>query len=338
MKTLLKLLKPLYLFLTTADRLLHRLLSFLVYRAPVKVISIGNLTTGGTGKTPVLFELTKELLTQNPCVISRGYRCPWENSFYLLKGKGPHPQQLTDEALLFNRYFPEVPLLLGKRRDNSARYATRHLKPGLLILDDAFQHRRLAKDFELFLWDAMSIPEEAELLPAGKLREPLSRIRQANVILLTRCESADARQVSYWQKRLQQIAPGIRIVKMKTLSCGLFNSNEEKVAPQNYPKNAIAFSALGRPKSFISQLGKSNINISQSVEFRDHHLFTTSDFARLAELSRQKQLPLICSEKDLVKIPPQELTKLKVFYLRIRVVPVSGRSLLTELQEAGFEI
>jgi tetraacyldisaccharide 4'-kinase len=336
MKILLRLLKPLYLFAVTLDRLIHKVLPFLVFKADRKIVSIGNLTTGGTGKTPVLFELTKELYDCNPCVISRGYRSGWENSFFMLHGKGPHSPYLTDEALLFNRKFPDIPLVLGKRRDRSVKYAIKHLNPGLFILDDGFQFRKLHKDIEIFLWDSLTSPYDAELLPAGVLRESAKRIADADVILLTRCESASSEQIQYWESWLKRYAARLPIIRMQTCVTGLYSKSHKKINLKDYPKTCAIFCAIGNPDSFMEQLIHIGIEPTQTYEFRDHHRFSEKDLQKLSDKAKKAKLPFICTEKDMIKIP--EESALDFYYLSIKMVPCSGRSLLSELSGAGIII
>jgi tetraacyldisaccharide 4'-kinase len=333
MKLLLKLLTPLYLLITTVDRLFFKIFNFFVFKPRGKVISVGNLSMGGTGKTPVLFELLSDLRTRKCCVISRGYRSPWENSFYLLQGPGPHPQELTDEALLFNQRFREIPLLLGKRRDLSARYAESKIAPELILLDDGFQYRRLRKDYDIVLWDAMSEPEEAALIPAGKLREPVSRLKEASVILLTRCESAEQSRLTYWKTWLRQKAPSVVVIEMVTRCDGLIDAKGLPVRENELPANCLAFSAIGRPESFIRQLDQLGIAVAETRNFRDHHRFSPDELNQLLETAQKNNLSLICTEKDRVKISDSMAEKMRLLTLRIRVCPASGRNLVEELKK-----
>ncbi len=333
MNLLLRFLQLIYLAITTCDRLFFRIFSFLVYRPEARVVSIGNLSMGGTGKTPVLFELLREIKQSDSakrvCVISRGYRSPWENSFYYLHGPGPHPPELTDEALLFNQHFEQVPLLLGKRRDRSARFAQRKLYPDLVLLDDGFQYRRLKKDFEILLWDSHMQPAEAELIPLGKLREPVSLLTQADAILLTRCESASPAQIDFWKKWLNERAPGVKIVPMQTLCEGLFDVYGKRIIEM--PGEVIAMSAIGRPASFYRQLELIGLKVVHQAEFRDHHRFNEKELEKLAALHRQSGLPVVCTEKDRVKISTKTALALGLLTMRIRVMPESNKSLLEEL-------
>lgn len=333
------LLQSIYLALTTCERRFFDVFSFLIYRPRARVISVGNLSMGGTGKTPVLFELIEELRRQHQvCVLSRGYRSPWERSFYHLQGTGPHPDGLTDEALLLNRRFPQVPVLLGKNRHHAAIVGEQRLKPDVFLLDDGFQYRRLRKDVELLLWDAMSEPDEAQLLPAGRLREPVTRLRFAHAILLTRCESVSEDRLIFWQKWLDEKAPGVPIIRVKTSCDGLFDEQNNRLTAAATRTDILAFSAIGRPESFYAQLEQLGCSIGDRAEFRDHHRFSDSELRKLAQRAQKKQLRLVCTEKDFCKISPEMADHLKPAILKIRTLPVSQRSFTAELATVGIRL
>ena len=327
-------LSDIYSTLTTLEREFFETFDFLKYRTKAKVISVGNLSMGGTGKTPVLFEILKELQTQQPqkklLVLTRGYRCPWENSFYELYGNGEHPFELTDEALMLNKRFPNIPVLVGKNRHHAAKIGEMHYQPDLILLDDGFQYRRLYKDFDILLWDSMSKPEEAQLIPSGRLREPIERLKQANAILLTRCESASKEQIDFWLKWLNEKAPGIPITKTHTLCEGLFKPDGQLSKLDDGTK-LMAFSAIGRPESFYAQLEQCSYKIASKREFRDHHRFLDSELEELLKEASKNNQTLVCTEKDAIKIKPEMAEKMNLNVLRIKSEPVSGRSFLEEL-------
>ena len=327
-------LSNIYSTLTTLEREFFETFDFLKYRTKAKVISVGNLSMGGTGKTPVLFEILKELQTQQAqkklLVLIRGDRCPWENSFYELYGNGEHPFELTDEALMLNKRFPNIPVLVGKNRHHAAKIGEMHYQPDLILLDDGFQYRRLYKDFDILLWDSMSKPEEAQLIPSGRLREPIERLKQANAILLTRCESASKEQIDFWLKWLNEKAPGIPITKTHTLCEGLFKPDGQLSKLDDGTK-IMAFSAIGRPESFYAQLEQCSYKIASKREFRDHHRFLDSELEELLKEASKNNLTLVCTEKDAIKIKPEMAEKMNLNVLRIKSEPVSGRSFLEEL-------
>lgn len=329
----------LYAGLTGLERSFFRAFSFLVFRPRARVISVGNLSMGGTGKTPVLIELLKEFSDHRICVLTRGYRSPYERSFYNLVGKGPHPEKMTDEAVLVNSRFPDVPQLVGKNRHHSARMAELMYNPDIMLLDDGFQYRRLHKDLNIVLWDAMSNPEEAEMIPAGRLREPLWRLKDAHVILLTRCESASAEQISFWHDWLADTALNKPVIDVKTVCEGVFSHDGcllETDLLLSQP--CLAFSAIGRPQSFYRQLESLGIEIADTIEFRDHHRFTETDMAEISETAEKKKLQIICTEKDACKISPEVAEKMQLKILKIRIQPVSGHSFSEEFSRSGISL
>ncbi|OGK08184.1 MAG: tetraacyldisaccharide 4'-kinase [Candidatus Riflebacteria bacterium GWC2_50_8] len=334
-----RLLQTIYLALTTIERRFFDIFNFLVYRPKARVISVGNLSMGGTGKTPVLFELISELQQQSRlCILSRGYKSPWERSFYHLQGKGPHPTGLTDEALLLNRRFPEIPVLLGKNRHHAAIVGEQRLAPDILLLDDGFQYRRLQKDIELLLWDAMSEATEAQLLPAGRLREPVFRLLQADAILLTRCESATQDKIDFWQNWLNEKAPNVPVIAVKTECDGMFDHLGNRLPESQIKTDCLAFSAIGRPAAFYAQLAAVGCRVCERVEFRDHHQFSASELQKLGQQGKEKHLRLVCTEKDFCKISSQTAAEMHLQVLRIRTIPLSGRSFTAELAAQGIRL
>lgn len=333
---MLKALTRLYSCLTGLERVFFRFLPFLVFRPRARVIAIGNLTTGGTGKTPILFEILQELDNRHCCVLTRGYRSPWERSFYHLMGQGPHPEAMTDEALLLNARFPGVPIMVGKNRHHAAKMAELMYAPDLMLLDDGFQYRRLAKDVCLVLWDALADHGEAQLIPLGRMREPARRLNDATAILLTRCESAGAEKILFWKSWLARQAPHKPIIAVKTVCAGLFDQSEQPFTTADIDSGCLAFCAIGRPASFYKQLESLGITLSKTLEFRDHHRFTADDLQKIAITAQAENLRIVCTEKDACKIPAAAAAKMKLLTLRIRTVPVSGRSFSAELADHGI--
>lgn len=329
---MMKILSNIYSTLSSLEKNFFDTFDFLKHRTKAKVVSIGNLSMGGTGKTPVLFEIIRELQEKYPklnlMVLTRGYRCPWENSFYELYGNGEHPFELTDEALMLNKRFPNVPVMVGKNRQHASIIGEIRYNPDIILLDDGFQYRRLYKDFDFLLWDAMSKPEEAQLIPSGRLREPIERLKQANVILLTRCESASNEQIDYWINWLAEKAPNIPIIKTKTFCEGIFKEGGNN-ANLIKEKGLLAFSAIGRPDSFYEQLKQCGFNILCKKEFRDHHRFSDNDLDSLIKEAHRNNLSLICTEKDAVKIKSEYAKKMDLNILRIKTIPVLEKDFIS---------
>lgn len=323
----------LYAQLSALQRKFFHALPFLVLNPDAPVISVGNISMGGTGKTPVLFELLSEL-PPHTAVLTRGYRSPWERSFYHLQGPGPHPHQITDEALMLNARFPQTPIFIGKNRRHSAIMAQQQSNPKVFLLDDGFQYRRLRKDFNLVLFDAMCSPQEAQMAPLGRLREPMHRLAAAHCIALTRCNTAPQAQVDHWFHQISDIAPSVPILKLGTYCDGLFNFLGNRLTPASTPY--LAFSAIGRPESFYAQLKQLGVSIAIKREFRDHHPFTQKELEELHKTANKEGLTLICTEKDAIKIPQTMAQKMQLQILRIRVRPLDQKPFLHHLPTLHF--
>lgn len=326
--TLLAIISKIYSFLSFAERKFFEIFGFLVYKPKAKVVSVGNISMGGTGKTPVLFELLSEIKT-SVCVLTRGYRSPYERSFYVLHKDGDHPQELTDEALMTNKRFPFVPVLVGKNRHHSAIMGEMMFAPDIFLLDDGFQYRRIRKDFNILLFDAMCDPAEACVLPMGRLREPFERLKIADVILLTRCNSVSEERADYWFNKIRSIAPDTKIIKTGTFCDGLFDNFGNRQSPVG--KSYLAFSGIGRPQSFYAQLADNNCKVVESSEFKDHHRFTADELGTLRKRAELAGLTLVCTEKDAVKIPAHIAETMKLEVLRIRVRPLNKEPFLTAM-------
>ncbi len=337
-ETILKLLQKVYFALTTTERLFFDFFSFLKRRPKAKVISVGNLTMGGTGKTPVLFSLLESLGERKVCVLSRGYRSPWERSSYIIEPDSVAPAEMTDEAVLLHKKFPKVPVLIGKNRHHSAFLAEKQFNPELILLDDGFQYRRIYKDINLLLWDALADQEEARLIPAGRMREPEYRIANATAILLTRTELATDNQIQFWCNWLSERHPTAPIIKLKTTSNNFVNSENTKISIEKICKPVLAFAAIGRPESFFKQLETLGIEIKSKKIFRDHHRFSSKEIQELAFEANNSNLQLICTEKDLVKIEPEIAKKSNIIALSIEMIAENNNSILKELQNNGISL
>lgn len=256
----------------------RRLLSAHTLRGPV--VSIGNLSAGGSGKTPFVL-LLGELLKQRGVsfdVLSRGYGR--KSRGVLLVDPGGLPQAFGDEPLLISRKL-QVPVIVGEDRFDAGRFAEARFGPQLHLLDDGFQHRSLARDFDIVL----VTPQDAtdRLLPAGRLREPLSSLRRADAIVLASGASPDSFPLE--GKLVWRIRRGI--------------------VAQNIPSRPIVFCGIARPQNFLLQLRSANIDPVANAFYRDHHLYSQKDIRELLELRRRSEAGgFVTTEKDAINLGP----------------------------------
>jgi tetraacyldisaccharide 4'-kinase len=310
------------------------------YRAPVPVLSVGNLTTGGTGKTPVTLALMETLQNKNKqvCVLSRGYGARRPQAY----AKATHPD-FGDEAASLQQAVPNATVIVGANRKANAQRATNDFKPDYLLLDDGFQTLPLARDWNLVLVDAERLFGNELTLPLGPLREPLSALRRATGIGLTRLSShpqtAFQQQQVLKHKLSQWGFPHLPIwpIGFETSVTPAFTDTfNKKQATIGTVKEWLAISGLANPKAFETTLQEAlGLNLSRSLEGKsahwamgDHFVYTpffveeiVQGYNQLeAQQSQKNRLAFITTEKDAVKLRslwPQPLqSKLWVVHLK----------------------
>jgi len=246
------------------------------------VVSVGNLSAGGTGKTPFVL-LLGELLKNRGIrfdVLSRGYGRT-SRGVRLVDPAGL-PQEFGDEPLLIARKL-QVPVIVGEDRYEAGRFAESKFGPQLHLLDDGFQHRGLARDFDIVL----VTPQDAsdQLLPAGRLREPLGSLRRADAVVLTSGASAGSFPTEgtiVWRVRRGIVPP---------------------VAPKSMPARPVVFCGIARPRNFVLQLRAANIEPAAEAFYRDHHAYGEKDIRELLALKQRSEAGgFITTEKDAVNL------------------------------------
>jgi tetraacyldisaccharide 4'-kinase len=259
-------------------------------------IAVGNITTGGTGKTPTVVFLAKLLrdLGSRPGIIMRGY--------------GSKPGQDGDEVLMLRRVLPDVPVVANPDRIIAGRSA---LEQGadVIIADDAFQHRRLGRDLNLCLIDAVSPFGGEKNLPAGHLREPLAGLNRADIFIITRSDQVAPEALDQIRYRLNHFATNVPILTSSHRPCSLSDlAGHESSAETLAGRKIVAFAAIGRPDAFFKTLKSLGAQVLAERAFRDHHRFTLADLIALRDAAKNVHADaLVCTAKDLVKFTPAML-------------------------------
>jgi len=327
----------LYRTLWRLERGFFRSFPFLVHRCRAPVVSVGNLSMGGTGKTPVLFALLHELTGMGAsrlAVLTRGYRSRYERSCLILPAAGYLPEGLTDETVLLRRRFPHVAIGVGKNRAHAARLLESLVAPELILLDDGLQYRRLRRDIDLVCIDITRPPAVDRLLPAGRLREPVERLREASALLLTRAEQVAPAAVAEVEEWLAAIAPAVPRVVLETQPVGWVDGVG---AEGKAPSRCFAFAAIGHPEAFSRQLVALGAQVIGERWFRDHHRFSAGDLEAVAAAATQCDATLVCTEKDLVKLPVAWAQQHRLRALVIAMQPRGGGSLVAALARGGVK-
>lgn len=244
------------------------------------VVSVGNISAGGSGKTPFVM-LLGELLRARGIrfdVLSRGYGR--RSRGVLLVDPSGLPQQFGDEPLLIARKL-QVPVIVGEDRHEAGRFAESRGKPQLHLLDDGFQHRALARDFDIVL---VTPPDASDrLLPAGRLREPLRSLDRADAVVLASGASESSfplRGKTVWKVRRGIVA-------------------------KDLPARPVVFCGIARPQSFLLQLRTANIEPAAQAFYRDHHAYGEKDVRELIELKQRSEAGgFVTTEKDAVNLGP----------------------------------
>jgi tetraacyldisaccharide 4'-kinase len=238
--------------------------TFRARRLQRPVVSIGNVSVGGTGKTPFTIMLGKLLKQRGVTfdVLSRGYRRTTSGV------KVVDPQgaagDFGDEPVLIGRQLG-VPVVVGERRIDAGMEAERRFATQLHLLDDGFQHRQLARELDIVLVADEDV--KARLLPFGRLREPLSALQRADVIVVS--EDFDARQL--------RLRPGQQVWQVK-----------RGLQLDSPPKRAVVFCGIARPERFFSQVRQLGVAATVEVAFRDHYRYRETDVGRLMKTAQEK--------------------------------------------------
>lgn len=258
------------------------------YRLPCPVISVGNLTTGGTGKTPLVIDLLGRLLRRGlrPAVVSRGYRS---------SADGP-----ADEMqIVADRH--ESVIRVADADRVSAGWRACEAGANVIVLDDGFQHRRLVRDLDFVVVDATCPFGFGYLLPRGLLREPLTALRRADVVVLSRANQVDAEALAFIRHRLNELAPRALRVVCTHAPSGLTDINGRPVT--DMPKRAVLVAGIGNPGSFANAARAMGVEPVRTIWRPDHHRYAQRDVNAIANGVRAVDCDaVLTTEKDAVKL------------------------------------
>ena len=277
-----------------------------VRRAGRPVLSVGNLAAGGTGKTPFVRWLAGELLGREirPSVLTRGYGRATRGSVVVSDGAGAvaSVRDSGDEAAVLARALPRVPIVADCDRVAAAR-RVEELVPdvGLHLLDDGFSHVALARDLDVVLLDATAPDAGGALLPQGGLREPLSSLERADLVVVTKCEQADAAPARGLAARW---APGAPVYHAATRVLGIRDDSGEEVRAEDLPgETLVAVAALAHPNAFLGTLASLGITPAGVETFRDHDPYAPFALGRIERAAEESgATAVITTEKDAVKL------------------------------------
>lgn len=293
-----------------------------IRKVAVPVVCIGNLTAGGTGKTPCVEWLCKGLcsLGLRVAILSRGYG-----------GAGG----ANDEAMVLEDRLPDVPHLQGPDRCLIAQSAIEELESEVLVLDDGFQHRQLARDLDIVLVDATNPWGHGYLLPRGTLREPRSGLKRAGAVVITRADQVTGDKLACLRNEITKLAPDLVLCEAIHQPAEMICWESDSMDLEELKgRKVLAFCGIGNPGSFIKTLEILGANVMASRVFPDHHAYTRNDIQGLIDWAAQiagDDALLVTTHKDLVKIRTSSLGMNRLYALRVEMRFLSGAEQLQAL-------
>lgn len=306
--------------------------------AAAKVVCIGNITTGGTGKTPAVLLAAQTLRRRNHsvAVLSRGYgRAAKGGEIVVLTDEKQVPwTECGDEPWMMQRALngQNVPILVCADRAKAGAQAAEFFGSRVLILDDGFQHHKLERDLDVVLINSTDPFGGDGLLPLGNLREPLGALRRAHIIVLTRVDLATEAQLESVRETIRSINPGAALLEAAHKADFVLDarSSERLKLSVLEGKEVCTLSGLGDPKSFEAQVENVGAKVVGRWRYKDHHTYTGKDFEAAERLAKGRAL--VTSFKDLARFPKGWETKLtgEVYVLAVRLEILKGRNVWTD--------
>lgn len=288
------------------------------------VISVGNLTVGGTGKTPMTMLAAKliQRLGYKVVVMSRGYKGRAEKSGGVVSDGRTifmGAETAGDEPYMMAKRLNNVPVVVGRNRFKTGMLAVRKFVPDVLVLDDAFQHLRLVRDIDLVLLDCRRPFGNQYILPRGTLREPISALKRSDAVILTRSDLVPNADTASLLSKLESFLPGKAIFRT------FYVASIQKVVPDARDKvgktngslltrgraslrgrHVFAFSGLADNQDFLRTVADFECVVTGALKFPDHHPYSDRDLENIVQLAKRTQADcLVTTEKDYVRIAPR---------------------------------
>lgn len=271
-------------------------------RVAARVISVGNLVAGGAGKTPLVIAIAEHLVAagQRVAVLGRGYRASGEHGLNVIapgQGSTADPAVCGDEAVLVAQRAPQVAVLSGADRVRLARTAIERFGSQVLLLDDGFQHWRLARDLDIVVLRAPRPFGNGRLLPAGPLREPIDSLHRADLVVINRSDGPLVELLPEW------LALSRRLVEVAHLPLELVELATGAIRPveQLRGQRVLLAAGVARPQSMSDTVRAVGADLVEIAARPDHHAWSSDEVAALAQRAQQLGALLLTSEKDAVK-------------------------------------
>lgn len=318
------------------------------------VISIGNITVGGTGKTPTAQKvaLMIQKMGYRVVILNRGYRSHWEEKIGVVSdGKKIYmtAYEAGDEAFLMAKQLPGIPVVIGKERAITGQFAVDKFKAEVIILDDGYQHWQLYRDLDVVLVDTLNMFGNGCILPRGTLREPLSNLSRAGLFLLTKCDQSSPISRATLCDTLHKYAPAAPIVESIHKPCDFieiadwYKNDMSKALPLEVlrGKHVMVFSAIGNPSSFEQTMNAEGLNIVEAIRYPDHHDYGMVEMQYIMDRAISKGVKaLVTTGKDAVKIPTEFIylhREVPLYILDMEIQITSGEEAFEDTIKAAIK-
>ncbi len=293
------------------------------YRPAKPVISIGNITIGGVGKTPLVIAVVKFLQSRGlrVAILTRGYMPRSTKTF-------------SDEARMLEEHLPMVPVCAGRDRRASIKECLKHHAVDVFVCDDAFQHWPLQRDLDIVAVDAVNPFGNGHMLPRGILREPLNALLRAGIIVLTKTDQPRADTAALHQ-RLEKLAPKALVVESRHTAAACVEVYTRSGQDVSHLKGVrvVGFCGIADPASFRHSLHEAGFDVANVFVFMDHHVYTEEDMAMVRRYALDHDIQMIVTtHKDAVKIGKFQgfWEGFKVHYLQLELEIVQGKNAFIE--------
>lgn len=298
-------------------------------RVDAPVISIGNITTGGTGKTPLVIWMCKFLQKNDiQCaILTRGYKT---------QATSHEPQTMMDEPAILAQSCPQVKVIVNPDRVAGAAEAMNSFGAKVMVMDDGFQHRRLARDLDIITIDATCPFGYGKMLPAGLLREPLSALGRANAVVITRCDQADKAELNQLEEKIKSHRPDMITARsIHKPVCAKSVDGKEISLEELKNKKIFAFCGIGNPEAFLNTIKALGLDLAGAKIYDDHYYYTENDIDYIYKQAWQVKADLvITTQKDLSKLNIRKLNfEIQFAYLAIELKFICGEDKITQLIE-----
>ena len=343
------LLRPVALLYRSIVQLRNKLFDkqfFKSWKSPIPVVSIGNLSAGGTGKTPLVDWIVKYYLSigSKPAIVSRGYLR--ESKGVQLVSDGQRillsSKEAGDETAMLAWNNPDAIVIVAKKREDAVTYIAKHFAqraPSVIILDDAFQHRQIDRALNIAIINAEEPFLKAKMLPEGRLREPLKNLSRADLIVLNKITDqgkADAIMKELENKGKPIVKARLKIGELICFS-GEASTSDEPYLAKNL--NVLAFAGIANPESFVESLTKEGINVAAHRFFHDHEPYSVKKLRAIRRKAEEKGLSLITTEKDYFRMLGHPefiriLATMPCYYLKIETDIFEGKEIMQSMLKA----